>query len=467
MIIKEKRKMLKTLKEAKNKLQKNIKKLFEKDNLDKLARETGFVKRRSSQLKGSEVVEILTVDMLDNPNMSYELMCDRIEEINPGVRITMQSLEERINKQETVKYIKTILEQAIEEKLSNQENVPYELLGKFSEVEVRDSTIIQLNKKLANEFKGSGGSASKSSLKVDFVYSLKYHKVTKITIHEGNRPDQALSNDGSHHSKPGDLQIADLGYFSLERFKSLDLNGVFYLSRLLSSVNVYLYATSNEQIDLTTYLNKHFSNQNVVNLTVYIGVKERLPVRLVAYRLQQEVVSERKRKANKKAKNKGRTLSKKSRAWLEFSFFITNVPVQIWEAKIVGTIYRVRWQIELIFKNWKSLLNIHILKGNRSERIQCIIYARLLSIVLITNICSYIAIYAQHWYKKLVSFHKVIAWILTQVRFQKFIYHPNKMLSDIEYSLPRLCMQKRKRKTTMELIELQVDYFDSQPPYTY
>ena len=113
------------------------------------------------------MIEVLSVDMLENPEMSYEEMCGRIEELNPNASLTPQSLEERINKKETVEYIKKILEDTINERLALFMQGSHSLFSLFSDVEIQDSTIITLNEKLADKFKGYGGNASTSSLKVD------------------------------------------------------------------------------------------------------------------------------------------------------------------------------------------------------------------------------------------------------------------------------------------------------------
>jgi len=34
--------------------------------------------------------------------------------------------------------------------------------------------------------------------------------------------------------------------------------------------------------------------------------------------------------------------------WLAFGLYITNVSQQIWPSKVVGTIYRLRWQVEML-----------------------------------------------------------------------------------------------------------------------
>lgn len=401
---------------------------------------------------------MLSVDMLENPEMSYEAMCGRIEELNPDVSLTPQSLEERINKKETVEYIKKVLEEAINERLAFFVQESHSLFNLFTDVEIQDSTIITLNEKLADKFKGSGGNASPSSLKVDFVYSLKYCKVVKISLHEGNYPDQSIAKTDSCTAPIGSLQLADLGYFVLERFKLLDMNGRYYLSRLSGAVNVYLSPEDSACVNLPEYIDKEFKNANVIDITVYIGAKEKLPVRLIVYRLPEQVVAERRRKAIANAKKKGRKPSKESLNRLKFSYFITNVPKEIWKPEVVGTVYRIRWQIELMFKYWKSLLNIHILKGTRAERVQCIIYARLLSIVLITHICGYAAECAWNTCKKELSIHKTISWLLS--RFRDIPNNAENVLTRLENTLHRLCKQKRKRKTTLELIDTGTGYLE-------
>jgi len=171
----------------------------------------------------------------------------------------------------------------------------------------------------------------------------------------------------------------------------------------------------------------------------------------------------RRYKANQSAAKKGTIRTKKYLEWLEFSFFMTNVPAKVWSAKVVGTIYRLRWQIELIFKNWKSLLNIDILKGTRTERIKCLVYGRLISVLVITMLCRFASIIAQFQFFRAISFHKVIQWLLRKERLSRAICFHTRcvLLVDLSSDILTLCKQKRKRKTTQELIDNQVDYMDS------
>ena len=136
------------------------------------------------------------------------------------------------------------------------------------------------------------------------------------------------------------------------------------------------------------HLERYYPDDRVIDLPVYIG-HERVPCRLLAYRLPDQVVQERRRKALEEARKKGRILTQEYLTWLAFGFYITNVTREMLSAKVVRIVYGLRWQVELMFKNWKSLLNLHILKGTRPERIKCILYGRLITITMLTMVSTF------------------------------------------------------------------------------
>jgi hypothetical protein len=83
------------------------------------------------------------------------------------------------------------------------------------------------------------------------------------------------------------------------------------------------------------------------------------------------VVHARRRIAKKTAKKKGDTPSQAHLTLWAWNLFITNVPCLIWKTDVVGKVYPIRWQIELIFQSWKSSLHVASIKTKKAETTLC------------------------------------------------------------------------------------------------
>src|SRR5664280_2733024 len=199
-----------------------------------------------------------------------------------------------------------------------------------------------------------------------------------------------------------------------------------------------------------------------MEFNVFLGQKHRIPVRLVVYRLPSDVYRKRQKAAIKAAKRKGRGISLSYLKFLKYTFFITNVPATRWPMEAVGTIYRLRWQVELTFKHWKSLFQINVLKGTRPERILCLIYGRLIVILVVQRLLALASAQAVVEQREL-SFCKASQWLMRGGRLLKAFLDRQfgDLLRRMVSRLKRLLKQKRKRLTTWELITQQVAYLDS------
>jgi hypothetical protein len=75
-------------------------------------------------------------------------------------------------------------------------------------------------------------------------------------------------------------------------------------------------------------------------------------------------------------------LSAEKLAWLEWNVYITNVPQTMLTFSQTVLLYSLRWQIELLFKLWKSEAQLDRVAGRLRERVLCEIYAKLIGMVL-------------------------------------------------------------------------------------
>ena len=107
-----------------------------------------------------------------------------------------------------------------------------------------------------------------------------------------------------------------------------------------------------------------------------------MPVRVLFQRLPREVVQARRRKAKKSMRRQGKTASTRYLQLLEWNIYVTNVSEEWLTFEQVFLVYRLRWQIELIFKLWKSEARINQIGSWRPARALCQLYARLIAVVL-------------------------------------------------------------------------------------
>ena len=120
-------------------------------------------------------------------------------------------------------------------------------------------------------------------------------------------------------------------------------------------------------------------------LAVALGERQRLAARLLAVRVPQDVAETRRRRLRAAARDKGRQVSATRLALAAGTLFVTNVPAErlTWrEALVLG---RMRWQIELLFKLWKSHGRVDESRSTKPWRILCEVYDKLLAMLI------------QHW----------------------------------------------------------------------
>ena len=102
--------------------------------------------------------------------------------------------------------------------------------------------------------------------------------------------------------------------------------------------------------------------------------------------MPEEVANRRRQKLIAEARRKdGRTPSAARLAWCDWMILVTNVPSEKMSLREAAVLYRSRWQIELLFKRWKSQGRVAELSGSTVERQMVRLWSRLLAVLV------------QHW----------------------------------------------------------------------
>lgn len=260
---------------------------------EELAKKTKFVQRSTSSLKGHEFAQVLMLPHAFLEAESLNNLAVRMHKINNSCDITASALAQRMNTKSAEKFMQACFGKVLNEIMKEELNslVDLQNLSGFNRVLIEDSTKIELHEKMGEHFKGCGGSASKSSVKINYVFDYLTEKFIDLSFFSGSVPDQSLAGCIISLLEPDDLVIRDLGYYALKKIKEIEEKNAYYISRYKSDILVYENKEASEPLDLAKFLDKKIF-QGIIDIEVFIG-KEKHPVRMVACLMDEKAVEKR------------------------------------------------------------------------------------------------------------------------------------------------------------------------------
>jgi hypothetical protein len=368
--------------------------------------------------------------------------------VQVGAEVTPQAVEQRYT---------PALEQFLKELFckgtqilvgSNKALAP--ILERFSSVILQDSSTIVLPDDCKQEYPGCGGSygGGKAALKLQVEWDFRSGALTHVQIEEGRSPDGATTRQQARRG-PGSLRIADLGYFDLDVFEQMAETGEYFLSRL--QYTTHLLHPDGTAVDFAQWLPRH--SGCFLDQPMLVGKAKRLPCRVIAWRLPQEQAARRRCKLRQEYKNTyGKEPSAERLALCDWTILITNVPTGLLSPEEAVILYRARWQIELLFKRWKSLGLVAQLQGSTTVRQMVKVWARLLAALV------------QHWLMvdtiwgdPTKSLHKVCQVIQTFVErlaaALPSLVDLDRVLAELRMVVEKTCRRnKRSKSGTFELL---------------
>lgn len=343
-------------------------------NLDALAKDCGFLRRRPKKLQPLAFLQVCCLLALQTQVSLRAWAC--LWGLLTGQTLSKQGLAKRCQASAVV-FLRRVLEALLPKLLRLPTHVPAGLRP-FRRVIIQDSTALALPAKLAAFFPGPRNQSAQASasLKIQVGYDLLSQRCLFFWLSAFTYNDQKASSLILGLARRGDLIVRDLGYLVLGVLAQACRRGIYFLTRYRHGLCL-LDPASGEPLDLLAQLQRHGGFDGLVLL----GQKERLPVRLVALALPPLVAAERRRKA---LANRDRRLrpTKERLALLDWEIFLTNVPLAVWSRHEVAQTYRLRWNIEILFKAWKSHFRLGRFTHASANQVQLLVYGRLLWIAL-------------------------------------------------------------------------------------
>lgn len=359
-----------------------------------MAHATGLVERKR-KLTGPVIAE--TLAFWKGDALGYADICAEIS-LKYKIDVTKQSLAKKLAIAE--KFFQDMVTKALNEGKRLNLRAPVHIPG-VGHVFIADSSVVPLKASLAAHLRGTGGNGPAASLKIHGLINLSTQQFARIALTDGKTSDHSEKKAHALILQPSDLIIRDLGYFDAADLGELQSSGRFYVTRIPLSLKTFSLENA-ESVDVWNVLatTKRLGFDGILALG-----EDGFKARTIALRLPREQARER---LAAMRKEKGRELTSIEKARAKWNLYATNLSPGQASATTLQRLYTWRWQIELIFKAMKSVLDIDSVKTAKCETVvMAFVWARLLYAVVLMNARSIIQdatkqeIGVIRWYRRL------------------------------------------------------------------
>jgi len=234
-------------------------------------------------------------------------------------------------------------------------------LAHFEDLVVQDGSSFAVHDALARRFGGRFTTIRPAAVEIHTFMSVFHDQVIEVEVAPDKDPERKFLPPPQSLTRK--LLLADRGYQGLDYWGEVDAAGGFFLMRGKSDLNPRLRAARGPGGRL-----RRFEGRCLQDVLRY------LPRR----RLELDVAWDR---------PGGKTLRLRMvliwhRHKHEYTVLVTNVPRRVLTARQVAEVYRLRWQIELLFKEWKSYANLHDFTSAKAPLVEGLIWASLCAAAL-------------------------------------------------------------------------------------
>lgn len=376
------------------------------------------------------------------------------------VKISREAMHRRFT-DTAVAFMRKCAEFVITQKATEMIRMQSKILLHFRRILIYDSTSWDISPELKNVLPGCGGGASDANCKVQACYEYISGELMFFEITAGNNPDNAYSHQLPSQIQQGDLILFDLGYFCMKTLNNINKIGAYFLCRFLVGTALLDPATS-MSVDLLQTLKTIQGNFH--QMKVLMGSKNRgnpVVCRLVCLRVPQDIANERRRKLRRSAQRKNRpSPSDYHLQMADWTLMVTNVPQEWLPPEMMRPFYSLRWQIELLFKQIKTVLCIHKSNTCKANRLLCEIYGKLIMAVMIHRIHADINIRLWNTKRRELSMEKLYKRIQERafIILGLLLTSLQRAIDYLQKEIPLLiknCLKssQRSRRTSLEIIE--------------
>ncbi|UOQ85151.1 IS4 family transposase [Gracilibacillus salinarum] len=348
-----------------------IHKVLSVSKIRELARKTGFIERQG-KLKAEEFLIISAFLNQTFGGSSLRDLCSAMSRLSSGTQLSKQALDQRFTKESVVFLREMFFQLAAQQNLVS---IPFDLDRLFSRIRILDATSISTPKH---------DSSYPDGTKIQLEYELYQGRFMHALLYDLMDSDQEAARELEETIEKGDLVLRDLGYFSGEHLKNIDKNQGYYITRVPANQTFWTWNEEGEKVKLHPEEDgEHLKPGERIDYGwIQIGKKGKNTClsRVVVQKLTKKEQRQREVYLKRRRQKGAKTPSANKRTHIQI--LATNVTQEQLDAQDLYPIYSLRWQIEILFKTWKSLFDIDDVRAVKSERFECHLYGTLIHILL-------------------------------------------------------------------------------------
>lgn len=355
----------------------SLESLFSEEETERIARQTKFIERSTSRLSGRMFLMMNVLRAEGHLYQSLKDQCFYLQEVF-GISMKKQSLDERYGAQ-AVEFMRACFATVLS--ASAKADGKPELSSGLKAIHLCDSTSFKLSDSLKDMFPGSGTAAG---VKIFYSFELLSGRCTGIEWVGGKRNDTYHLGSIEKNIEPKSLYIKDLGFWDTKHFGRIHQADAYFITRYKVPNRIYCKVEGVlTQLDLQIRL-ESVENPIVIE-DLFLG-DDQIPVRLHVEKVSDDIAQKRKIKILQKAASNKANSSDLSLFLCQYTIFITNAPAEVLPIEHIRVFYMLRWQIELIFKAWKSVFEIERVQRMNPHRFECYLMGKLMAVLLSTNL---------------------------------------------------------------------------------
>ena len=337
-----------------NRATSKIASVFGGSELTRLAEATGFTKRLRTVIPSFLVL-----------SLSNTLGTKKVETIadlhrgyiaDTGKRIEYRPFYNQLAKDSFPEFMRQSLLLLVSKcAMSTLEPVPGSGLRMFKDIIMQDGSSFAVKDDLQAIFKGRFTKISPAAVELHATYSLFNDACLRIALAPDSEGERQFLPDPQ--TLRGILSLADRGYADVDYCHRVDSAGGFFVFRMLNSINPWV------QWSWGGHPLRRTAVQRTLRMVMhrYLGKTADLDVEWT---------------------RKGKTIALRlllvwNPSLKKHMFLLTNLDRNIFDAEAVRALYSLRWQVELLFKEWKSYANLHKFNTSNSNIVEGLIWASL------------------------------------------------------------------------------------------